>query len=155
MKLSELLDELVAGFQRRHPDTNISISFGTLADSYGEAIDLTLYRCIQEGITNAIRHGKAGALAIDVLEEAAPRKNGGKQRRKRLSLTLSDDGKGIAPATPKGFGLTTMTERVKSLGGTCAIESAQGTGTTIRIEIPVQREKAERARALELVGGMS
>ena len=54
MKLSELLDELVAGFQRRHPDTHISISFGTLADSYGEAIDLTLYRCIQEGITNAI-----------------------------------------------------------------------------------------------------
>ena len=48
-----------------------------------------------------------------------------------------------------------MTERVKSLGGTCAIESAQGKGTTIRIEIPVQREKAERARALELVGGMS
>ena len=48
-----------------------------------------------------------------------------------------------------------MTERVKSLGGTCAIESARGKGTTIRIEIPVQREKTERARALELVGGMS
>ena len=94
VKLSELLDELVAGFQRRHPDTHISISFGTLANSYGEAIDLTLYRCIQEGITNAIRHGKAGALAIDVLEEAAPRKQGGKQSRKRLSLSLSDDGLG-------------------------------------------------------------
>ena len=70
-------------------------------------------------------------------------------------MTVSDNGKGIDPATPKGFGLTTMTERVKSLGGTCAIESAQGKGTTIRIEIPVQREKTERARALELVGGMS
>ena len=69
--------------------------------------------------------------------------------------TVVDDGKGIDPATPKGFGLTTMTERVKSLGGTCAIESARGNGTTIRIEIPVQREKTERARALELVGGMS
>ena len=66
-----------------------------------------------------------------------------------------DDGKGIDLSTPKGFGRTTMTERVKSLGGTCAIESARGNGTAIRIEIPVQREKTERARALELVGGMS
>jgi two-component system sensor histidine kinase UhpB len=155
VKLSELLDELVAGFQRRHPDTNISISFGTLADSYGEAIDLTLYRCIQEGITNAIRHGKAGALAIDVLEEAAPRKNGGKQRRKRLSLTLSDDGKGIAPATPKGFGLTTMTERVRSLGGTCEIESAPAKGTIIHVEIPIERSSTTMTRAPELVGGLS
>ena len=72
VKLTELLDELVAGFQRRHPDTHISISFGKLADSYGEAIDLTLYRCIQEGITNAIRHGKAGALAIDLAGGGGP-----------------------------------------------------------------------------------
>ena len=69
------------------------------------------------------------------LEEAAPREQGGKQSRKRLSLSLSDDGLGIAPATPKGFGLTTMTERVRSLGGTCEIESAPAKGTIIRVEI--------------------
>jgi signal transduction histidine kinase len=72
-----------------------------------------------------------------------------------LRLTIGDDGKGIDSGTPKGFGLTTMTERVKSLCGTCVVESARDKGTTIRIEIPVQREKTERARALELVGGMS
>ena len=113
------------------------------------------YRCVQEGITNAIRHGSADNLTIDLVEESGHRRNGAKRAQAALRLTVVDDGKGIDPSTPKGFGLTTMTERVKSLGGTCVIESAQGKGTTIRIEIPVQREKTERARALELVGGMS
>jgi two-component system sensor histidine kinase UhpB len=155
VKLTELLDELVAGFQRRHPDTHISIAFGKLADSYGEAIDLTLYRCIQEGITNAIRHGKAGSLAIDLLEESVTRKGGGKRSRGRINLSLSDDGKGIAPATPKGFGLTTMTERVRSLGGTCVIESAPAKGTIIHVEIPIERGSTVVTRAPELVGELS
>jgi two-component system sensor histidine kinase UhpB len=154
VKLSELLDELVAGFQRRHPDTHISIAFGKLADSYGEAIDLTLYRCIQEGITNAIRHGKAGSLAIDLLEEST-RENGSKRFRGRVGLTLSDDGKGIAPATPKGFGLTTMTERVRSLGGTCEIASAPAKGTIIHVEIPIERASTTVTSAPEFVGGLS
>ncbi len=129
VKLAELLDELIAGFQRRHPDTHIAVAIGKLADSYGEAIDLTLYRCIQEGITNAIRHGKAqrshhrsrrdpGARAATAARSRAP----------RWRSILSDDGKGIAPATPKGFGLTAMTERVRSLGGSCVIESAPSHG---------------------------
>ena len=124
VKLSALLDELIAGFQRRHSDAHIMVNFGALADSYGEAIDLALYRCIQEGITNAIRHGKASNLSVDLLEESAIRRNGSRRKPDKLSLTLSDDGKGIAPSTAKGFGLTAMTERVRSLGGSCVIESA-------------------------------
>jgi two-component system sensor histidine kinase UhpB len=155
VKLAELLDELIAGFQRRHPDTQISVAFGKLDDSYGEAIDLTLYRCIQEGITNAIRHGKADKLSVELAEMPAPRKSGGRRPRARLSLCLSDDGKGIAPATPKGFGLTAMTERVKSLGGRCVIESAPSKGTIIHVEIPVERGPAAVQRAAELVGGLS
>jgi two-component system sensor histidine kinase UhpB len=156
VKLSELLDELIVGFQRRHPDTQVQVAFGKLADSYGEAVDLTLYRCIQEGITNAIRHGKADHLAIDLAEEEpAPRRNGAKRPPAKLALSLSDDGKGIAPSTPKGFGLTTMTERVRSLGGSCVIDSAPSTGTVIRVEIPVQRASEKRARAPELVGELS
>ncbi|MGB0058309.1 MAG: ATP-binding protein, partial [Methyloceanibacter sp.] len=114
-----------------------------------------LYRSIQEGVTNAIRHGYARNLTVDFVEERGPRRNGAKRQSTVLRLTISDDGKGIDPATPKGFGLTTMTERVRSLGGTCVSESARRNGTIICIEIRVQREKAERTRVLELVGGRS
>ena len=154
VKLAELLDELIVGFQRRHPGTEVQTSLGKLADSYGESIDLTLYRCIQEGITNAIRHGYAEHLTIDLAEEPAARRNG-KRPSAKLALCIGDDGKGIAPETAKGFGLTTMTERVRSLGGSCTIESAPLKGTMLHIEIPVQRASAEKPKIPELVGEMS
>ena len=153
IKLAELLDELIVGFQHRHPDTQVTASFGNLAESYGETIDLTLYRCIQEGITNAIRHGGAEHLTVDLAEEPAPRKTG-KRPMAKLCLCIGDDGKGIAPATPQGFGLTTMTERVRSLGGSCTIESAPLKGTMIHVEIPVQRVSTKKPRTPELVGAM-
>jgi two-component system, NarL family, sensor histidine kinase UhpB len=155
VSLAELLDELIAGFQKRHPDTHIDSSFGKLAESYGEAIDLTLYRCVQEGITNAVRHGAAHTLTISLAETSDPPRSGSKRPRARLALSLADDGMGIAPATPKGFGLTAMTERVRSLGGRCVIESAPSKGTTIHVEIPIERGGASAERAPELVGGLS
>jgi two-component system sensor histidine kinase UhpB len=153
--LAELLDELIAGFQKRHPDTHIDVSFGKLAQSYGEAIDLTLYRCVQEGVTNAIRHGSARTLTIKLAEMPETQRNGSKRTRARLALSLSDDGMGMAPATPRGFGLTAMTERVRSLGGRCVIDSAPSKGTTIHVEIPVERAAATAERTPELVERVS
>ena len=68
---------------------------------------------------------------------------------------LSDDGKGMALAMPKGFGLTAMSERVRSLGGRCVIESSPSHGTTVHVEIPVERASTAPRRVPELVGGLS
>jgi len=155
VKLAELIKELVAGFERRHPDTQILMTVGDLAPSYGEAIDLTVYRSIQEGITNAIRHGKARSISIELGEEPILRRDNSKRSQGRLTLTVHDDGKGISPTTPKGFGLITMTERVRSHKGSCVIDSTPSQGTTIRVEIPVQKESIERVKTPELVGEMS
>ena len=88
VKLSELLDELIAGFQRRHPDAHIVVALGKLADSYGEAIDLTLYRCIQEAITNAIRHGEAPNIVVDLAETPGTGGNGRSASSGELHLSL-------------------------------------------------------------------
>ena len=88
------------------------------------------------------------------MEESAIRRTGSRRKPDKLSLTLSDDGKGIAPSTAKGFGLTAMTERVRSLGGSCVIESARSRGTTIHVEIPVKAEREKKAREPEWVGAL-
>ena len=150
--LAELIAELTAGLQGRHLDTQIHTELGNLAKSYGEPVDLTVYRCIQEAITNAIRHGHAANITVELTQKDVEGTNGRKRAAQSVQLTVTDDGKGMAPSTPKGFGLTTMTERVRSLGGACVVESAPSRGTSIRVEIPVQREGKERTRAPELVG---
>jgi two-component system sensor histidine kinase UhpB len=141
------IDELIASFQGLHPATRVAVSVGRLAQSYGDAIDLTIYRCIQEGVTNALRHGRGGHINIELSE-----KHHANGKGHTLCLTVHDDGKGFDASAPKGFGVTSMTERVRALGGTFAIEGKPVIGTTISVVIPVQRKSTKRARQLEPVG---
>jgi two-component system sensor histidine kinase UhpB len=130
VSLGELLGELVRERARQHRAAAFAFRPGRLAPSYGDSIDLTVYRCIQEGLTNAIRHARARDIAVE-LGEADERD------AVRLDLTVRDNGRGMAAETPLGYGLQGMQERVQALGGTCVIEGASGRGTSVRIAIPV------------------
>ncbi len=99
-----------------------------LASSYGDTVDLTLYRCVQESLTNAIRH--AGASTVTVTAREAGRDEAGA----RVEVTVRDNGHGFSPASVPGFGLRGMQERVQALGGAFAIETGAD-GTAIRIAI--------------------
>src|SRR5204862_5443161 len=102
--------------------------------SYGEPVDLTLYRCVQESLTNAIRH--AQPTRVDVEVEEAVQRNGAEHAFVRL--TVRDDGRGIDPLAPKGLGSRGMQERVEGLGGDYAVESGNGRGTCLRVTIPLR-----------------
>lgn len=151
--LSAVAEDLVHELQRRYPDVAISPSIRTRMSSYGEVIDLTVYRCLQEGVTNSIRHGKAGSIGVELFEKRR-RANGagngtanGAKTVPELHLLIRDDGRGISPETQPGFGLTVMRERVQALGGSCVINSAASIGTTLRIVIPVSSIKADRSHS--------
>jgi signal transduction histidine kinase len=88
----------------------------------------TLFRALQEGLTNGIRHGKSTAFVFNL------RRNGG-----LIEFFLQDNGTGAAQIVP-GFGLTAMNERVKELGGIFSIHSKPGEGCLIRVSLPIQED---------------
>ena len=106
-----------------------------LMRGYGDSVDLTVYRCVQESLTNVIRHAQAKHVGVELGETGSEGSGGGERE---LALSVHDDGRGIDPAAPAGFGLRGMQERVQGLGGSCKVETASGRGTCIRVVIPLR-----------------
>jgi two-component system sensor histidine kinase UhpB len=130
--LGDLLAEVVRERARQVPDLRMTFAPGALQPSYGEPIDLTIYRCVQESLTNTIRHAQATSVDMtfgEIDADAEP--------RRLLILQIRDDGRGIASAAPIGRGLRGMQERAGALGGSCVVEGVSGGGTLVRIAIPI------------------
>lgn len=95
-----------------------------------------IYRIVQEALNNIAKHARA--TEIDVCIEHSDN---------RLHLRVSDNGDGISTfelQKPGGFGLIGMRERIITLNGEMALETACGVGTTIRAVIPIDGELAYR-----------
>lgn len=133
--LATCLDLLLRGFGQRHPGSTFAGRFDGLARGYGDLVDLTVFRCVQESATNAVRHGGATFIEAEALE-----------RDGVLHVAIRDDGSGIPDAHGTGLGLSGMRERVGALGGTFALDKA-GPGTVIRITIPVPTERGDESPA--------
>jgi two-component system sensor histidine kinase UhpB len=138
--LRDLLAELVAERARQYGEIALTFSADGIPRSYGDSIDLTIYRCIQEGLTNAIRHAQASRVEIALAEKRGDNDRPSEDGPAELILTIRDDGRGIAPGTPMGFGMRGMQERVQGLGGSYTIRAANGGGTVAQIAIPLPRD---------------
>lgn len=96
-------------------------------------VKISMYRILQEALSNAVRHGHAEQHAVTLSSDGAS-----------LSMTVWDAGSGFDVASvmqrpPEGhFGLEGMRERVRLLGGSFSIESAPGQGTEVRVKVPVR-----------------
>jgi len=97
-------------------------------DLFRSEAALNLYRIVQEGVNNILKHSRASRAQV-VLERDL----------RAVELRLEDDGVGFAPerAGKAGLGLRNIAERVRMLGGVLAIRSAPGRGTCIEVKIPI------------------
>ena len=89
------------------------------------AVEVAALRIALEAVTNAVRHARASQCTVRITADSL------------LELTVSDDGDGEPEAFHTGVGIASMRERAEELGGTCVIERARPSGTTVLARLPL------------------
>ncbi len=98
------------------------------------AVEVAVYRIVQEALANVVRHAAAGGCSIRLtLDEPV----GG------LRLEVVDDGRGLRPARGRGVGIASMRERAEELGGECIVESPAEGGTRVLARLPLPGERVD------------
>jgi signal transduction histidine kinase len=111
-----------------HNDVVVDFSGGTLPPTLPREISIALFRVIQEGLHNSVKH--SGGRHFEVRLQGS---------RSRIELEVSDRGAGFDASTTnrRGLGLVNMAERVHQVNGTFRIDSRPNVGTKIRVNVPV------------------
>ena len=103
-----------------------------LDQGLSEAQTTTLFRILQESLTNVARHANAKCVNIALARKGA-----------KLEMRIADDGIGMYPGDrrkSKSFGLIGIRERISAIGGELSVESTIGQGTVLVISIPLESE---------------
>jgi len=118
------LDALIAEFET-HSDVVVR-SYIKRHKALNDDMKRAIYRCLQEGLTNGIRHGKSTAFLFKLYRDDA-----------HLFFSLEDNGVGAPIITP-GFGIRAMKDRVEELNGSLETESKEGEGFSLYIKLPLE-----------------
>jgi signal transduction histidine kinase len=134
------LEWYVEDFGQRNGELRIDFQTVGVKNRPAPEVEITLYRILQEGLNNIIKHAKAKQIDV-LLTYSHP----------KLIFTIKDDGVGFEQiqASPQkqdgkqGIGLIGMRERVAAVGGAIDIRSGRGKGTVIRVEVLAKPGKTE------------
>ena len=136
--LAHTLHELVQGWRGRHTEIDFSLDLPQPLPGIDDALALTVYRVVQEALTNAVRH--SGARHCTVRIAGSPG---------LLALEVSDDGRGLPTAPRWHGGLLGMRERVDMAGGQLDILPNPGGGLCLRARFPLAAEATQPAAPTE------
>jgi two-component system sensor histidine kinase UhpB len=135
--LAQTLRELVLGWRARHTDIDFELDLPTQLPDVGELLSLTVYRVVQEAVTNVVRHSGASLCVVRL----AVRTGG-------LVLEVRDDGRGLpeAGATWHG-GLLGITERIAMAGGQLRLVAGPAGGLRLLATLPLPVPEATEVPA--------
>ena len=128
--LSAALEWLADGWSRRTGIT-ITVEGDPIDDTLTEAGAITVYRIVQEALTNVTRHAQARHAHIEVRRHGA-----------ELLVVVEDDGRGLAAGdTDKrgSSGLAGIRERARLLGGVATVGNRAGGGVRLAVRLPMER----------------
>lgn len=129
--------EAMAALARSFEGTGMEVRFAVEGEErrLESEAELTLYRALQEGLVNAVRHSKASRVRAKLSFAA-----------ESVRLTVADDGEGAPEKDVKegGFGLSALAERARALGGTSNAGDAPGGGFVLEVELPVELPVEDR-----------
>jgi two-component system sensor histidine kinase UhpB len=126
MGLEQALMSLCDNWQQ-NAQTLCEFKVPTLPEGLNDYACVTVYRIVQEALTNVTRHANAKHVRVELTLDS-----------QGLNLNIEDDGQGMADtqAVHQGFGLLGMQERVASVAGRMSISSKLGLGLRLAIQIP-------------------
>ncbi len=124
--LAVAITNLTTFWQRHHDGIAIHLSIDDAKSGFGAEADAAIYRLVQEGLTNAARHGAARQVWIAISANDGA-----------IRVSVEDDGTGISDgASSDGLGLKGMRERISALSGSLGLGARPGGGTRLTAEIP-------------------
>jgi two-component system, NarL family, sensor histidine kinase UhpB len=123
--LGSILESLLKNIRSQAPDMDITSHIDPGLNDVDSLLSQTVYRVLQEGMTNVLRHAEAKSIDI-----------GAEIRGGEIVVEVNDDGVGIPPDVSFGRGLTGMRERVRALSGSLELFRKDGR-TIVRCRLPL------------------
>lgn len=126
--LVEAINALVTDIQSNSTHKIAVTTDIQLTQDLPSALKMLLYRVVQEGITNVLKHAQASCVRLQLVSSDAI-----------ATLTLEDNGQGFEISQAKtGFGLQSMRDRAEAVGGTFIIRS-DSQGSRLQVSVPIER----------------
>ncbi len=142
--LDQALHDLVETWRSRQRQTEWAIETSGLTDQLDDTLRVTIYRIVQECLTNVARHAKARRASVRVAVAPAHGGTGKPEGAGQVvDIQVEDDGKGMRPETPFGLGLMGIEERVQALGGAMALSQRHLGGLSVRVCVPIHANHSD------------
>jgi len=132
--LISALQDMIDDWNTRHEEVFCHFEFKGKLNELGEEINITIYRVVQESLTNIVKHAKASDVTVS-LNRVGGDEDHKESQRTEILLLIKDNGIGFDDSTAWGLGLLGMRERIEALNGSFVMKSGDNEGVEIIVKL--------------------